>query len=587
MDDPYQSAESLDPKTLDYVTEQKEKFTRKFGNISEEIKDAVTEYTCTKTVLQALIRGQHVLTVFSEGAEYHVAIDDRTFYSTGNVISWIEASDDSRRVAVFETVGSDKGFLKLFKDSELQKVIEDKISQIVFTGKSHFLVKTFSESPPPDGGEINSHRILRDGEVVFGHEYGSTDFIHAHSEKDRIIIDVGDWNHTVLYAGNLEEPETWKKVKELDSPAIPLGFHGNEICFLEKKDRGIVWIGDRKVIETKQVIEDCVMVEDGFLLFLLSDAKVQPVLYDFDGKQIDEYSLDMPMGLVASDSDSNGAVIVLTSFGIPFSLYVYRNRKFARKEESRVLYPTILEREVKSGDASIHYFLVKSRPVNGKKVLINGYGGFNISLLPGFRPLFAALLKNNISVVVANLRGGGEYGEQWHRDGMREHKQNVFDDFAAVISDLKKDGYRTVAIGQSNGGLLVGSTVAQHPDLLEGALIGVPVLDMLRFHVLSVGKWWTTEYGNPDSQEDAKFLSSYSPYHNISGGEYPPVLIFSRLRDDRVHPAHAIKFHMKLSEHSSKAYLRINPGGGHAGVPQSQRIEEICEEVNFIMSCFS
>lgn len=587
MDDPYQFAESLNSETLDYAAEQKEKFTKKFGNVTDEIRDAVSEYTCTKTVLQALVRTQHILTMFSEGAEYHVALDDRTFYSTGNVISWIEASDNGRRVAVFETVGSDRGFLKLFKDAELQKVIEDKISQIIFTPESHYLIKTFSEAAPPDGGEINSQRILHNGEIVFGHDFKNTDFIHAHSQNDRIIISVGDWNHSAIYAGKLEHPETWKKTRELDSPAEPLGFHEGEICLLEKKDRGIVWAGNRKVLETDRVIEDCIMVNEGFLLFLLSDAKVQPVLFGFDGNKLDQFDLDEPMGLVALNSDHDSAVAVLTSFGIPFSVYLYRNRKFSRKEENRALYPTILERTVKSGDATIHYFLVKSRPVNGKNVLVNGYGGFNISLLPAFRPLFASLLKNNISIAVANLRGGGEYGEQWHRDGLRENKQNVFDDFTSVINDLRKDGYRAVAHGQSNGGLLVGGIITQHPDILEGALVGVPVLDMLRFHALSVGKWWTTEYGNPDNPEDAKFLAEYSPYHNISAGEYPPVLVFSRLRDDRVHPAHAIKFHMKLSEYSSKAYLRINPGGGHAGVPQNQRIEEISEEVSFILNCFA
>lgn len=582
MNDPYRFAESLNSETLDYVAEQKEKFTKKFGQISDDLREKMAGFVSEKKVYQAVVKGQHILTMYSEGENYHAALDDRVLYSTSNVITWVELSEDGRRVAVFETVGSDRGFLKLYRDSELVKVIEDKISQIVFTPASYYLLKTFSETAPPDGGELNSHRVLKDGKIVFGTGLKSTEFINMHPSGNRIIITVGDWNRSALFTGDLEDPSTWKKELELNSPVIPLGFVNGEICYLEKRGNGVIMVGERTVLESETPIEDCAIVENGFLALTLTDAKVHPALFGFDGLLKEDYELSVPMGFVCLSSDENSAVAVFESFGIPYSLYVYRNERFSRKEENKVLNISITENWANSGGVPIHYFLAAPGTGSQKQVLINGYGGYNISWLPVFSPLFAAILAGGISIVRANLRGGGEYGEEWHRAGIRENKQNVFNDFMAVIRQLRDDGYCIVVSGQSNGGLLVGSVLTQQPELIDGAVIGVPVLDMLRFHLLSVGKYWTTEYGDPDSPEDAKFLSAYSPYHNITQKEYPPVMIFSRLKDDRVHPAHAIKFHMRISEFTDGAYLRINPGGGHAGVPQKQRIQELCEEYNFI-----
>ncbi len=585
MDDPYQFAETMNQKTLNYVKMEKERFTVSFGRIDDDLKKTVTEYATAQRIIQALVRGSHLVTMYIHGQEYHVAIDGRAMYSTENVISWIEASKDCRRIAVFETVGSDNGFLKLFFDEKPEKVIADKISQIVFTDSSYYLVKTFSEKGPPDGGELNSHRVMLEGNVVFGQGLGSNDFIEIHPAGDRVSLSVGDWNHSSLFEGMLEDPSTWKRAASLESPAVPLGFREKELCYLEKSGNGIIKTAGSTLLEGANPIEDCVMVKDGFLAFELSDAKIQPVLYDFEGNEKERYSFETPMGLVNTDSDGTNAAAVLKSFGIPYALYRYENGRFTRKEQCVALNVSVMERKVRSGDVMIHYFLAGTRDRDDRKAIITGYGGYNISWLPDFDPLLAALMKNGVTLVVPNLRGGGEYGEAWHLAGTRERKQNVFDDFIAVIGNLKKEGYRVVATGQSNGGLLVGSVVTQRPELLDGAKIGVPVLDMMRFHHMSVGKYWITEYGNPDDPADAAFLLKYSPYHNIKPVSYPPVMLFSRLKDDRVHPAHAIKFHMKLSENTDNAYLRVNQGGGHAGVPLQQKIEELCEEFNFVTRC--
>lgn len=585
VDDPYRFAESLDSHTIEYTAKQKERFSRKFGQTETEQMEIISEYVETKKVLQSLIKGEHILTLYSEGNEYHVSMDDHPLYSTSNVITWIEASSDCKRVALFETVGSDKGFLKLFTKGEQEKVIEDMISHLAFTEISYYTVKTFSETPPPDGGELNSHRVMHNGKIVFGTGFDSTQFIEMHPSGDRIILKVGDWNHSVIYTGDIENPETWQKVAESDYPIKVIGFVNNEICYLEKASMGRIKIGDNTIMEAERTLEDCVLVKDGILAFELLDAKSHPVLYDFNGELKQEFDFNGYMGLVYASSDRTNAIAVFSSFGVPYSRFVYRNGTFSKRDDNRALSLTVTEKWVDSSGTPIHYFLVSPRSGAQKKVLVNGYGGFGISWTPVFSPLFASLLNAGISIAYANLRGGGEYGEEWHRAGVLENKERVFSDMISVIRDLKNEEYRIVAMGQSNGGLLVGNILVKKPELLDGAVIGVPVLDMLRFHKLSVGKYWTTEYGDPDRKDHSDFLASYSPYHNVKDNEYPPALIYSRLKDDRVHPAHAVKFHMKLSEFTDKAYLRINSGGGHAGIPQKLRIQELCEEFNFILNC--
>jgi prolyl oligopeptidase len=184
---------------------------------------------------------------------------------------------------------------------------------------------------------------------------------------------------------------------------------------------------------------------------------------------------------------------------------------------------------------------------------------------------------------MANLRGGSEYGEKWHRAGMRENKQNVFDDFIAVLEKLKNEGYKVAAWVRSNGGLLVSATLVQRPDVMDAAIIGYPVIDMLRFHKLYIGRVWIPEYGNPDNPEDREFLERYSPYHNVKKQNYPPIMIYTGLHDDRVHPAHALKFFMKLKELNAPVYLRVETKSGHMGASPETRIRELADMLSFVL----
>jgi len=215
-------------------------------------------------------------------------------------------------------------------------------------------------------------------------------------------------------------------------------------------------------------------------------------------------------------------------------------------------------------------------------VVAHGYGGFAVSLTPRFYPYIVPFLEDGGTFVVANLRGGKEYGEEWHRKGMRERKQNVFDDFMAVLELFKQKGSKIVALGGSNGGLLVGAVLTQCPELLDGALIGYPVLDMLRFHKLHIGKAWTPEYGDPDNPKDVEFLTRYSPYHNVTKKKYPPIMLYTGLHDDRVHPAHAFKFAAKLDEAEVTYLLRVETKSGHSGATPTTKIEEYADVMAFV-----
>ena len=226
-------------------------------------------------------------------------------------------------------------------------------------------------------------------------------------------------------------------------------------------------------------------------------------------------------------------------------------------------------------------------------VLLYGYGGFNISILPGFSKRYLAWMNQGGVVAVANLRGGGEYGDSWHEAGMLFNKQNVFDDFAYAAKFLHQQNIgspnSTAIQGGSNGGLLVAATMLQNPNLFKVAIPQVGVLDMLRFHKFTIGWAWESDYGSPDDKKGFENLLAYSPLHNIKRGAcYPTTLITTAERDDRVVPSHSFKFAAKLQEYQGCAnpiLLRTEGRAGHgAGTPKDKQINQIAEIYGYALS---
>ena len=224
--------------------------------------------------------------------------------------------------------------------------------------------------------------------------------------------------------------------------------------------------------------------------------------------------------------------------------------------------------------------------------LLWGYGGFNIPVLPAFAPARLAWMEMGGIYAVANLRGGGEYGETWHQAGTRANKQNVFNDFIAAAEWLIAEKYtiksKLAIQGRSNGGLLVGACMTQRPDLYGACLPGVGVMDMLRFHKFTIGWAWIDDYGSSDDPEHFKSIFAYSPLHNIKSGTcYPPTMITTADHDDRVVPAHSFKFAATLQAAQScdnPTLIRIETKAGHGGgKPTTKQIEEATDELAFLV----
>jgi prolyl oligopeptidase len=223
--------------------------------------------------------------------------------------------------------------------------------------------------------------------------------------------------------------------------------------------------------------------------------------------------------------------------------------------------------------------------------LLYAYGGFNIVQSPIFSPSRLALLEQGFVYANANLRGGGEYGEEWHKQGMKLKKQNVFDDFIAAEQWLIANKYtspdRLAIQGGSNGGLLIGAVINQRPELAHVAIPQVGVMDMLRFHKFTIGWNWIADYGSSDNPEEFKALYAYSPLHNIkAGAKYPATLITTADHDDRVVPAHSFKYAATLQEKAGKdnpILIRIQTDAGHGAAKLTQALETTADIYAFIM----
>ncbi|MEG3635787.1 prolyl oligopeptidase family serine peptidase [Micromonospora palythoicola] len=231
-----------------------------------------------------------------------------------------------------------------------------------------------------------------------------------------------------------------------------------------------------------------------------------------------------------------------------------------------------------SADATrVPYFVVGDPATPAGPTLLHGYGGFEVSLTPGYDGVVGrGWLARGGTYVVANIRGGGEYGPRWHRAALRADRPRAFEDFAAVATDLVSRGITTPAMlgveGGSNGGLLMGAMLTRYPSLVGAVVANVPLLDMRRYHRLLAGASWIAEYGDPDVPEDWAYLREYSPYHNVRREvRYPPVLFITSTRDDRVHPGHARKMTARLREHGHDVAYYENVEGGHGAAANNEQ----------------
>lgn len=358
------------------------------------------------------------------------------------------------------------------------------------------------------------------------------------------------------------------------------------------------------VAEGQSVLSGVQVIGGKLLLTYDKDVANHAYVYSLDGKM--EHEVKLPgLGSVgfSGDKDDRECFFTFTSFTVPGAVYRYdigqntysllRAPKVGFDADAfvteQVFYPS------KDG-TRIPMFLTYKKGLKRdghNPVYLYGYGGFNISLNPGFSSSRIPFLESGGIYAQANLRGGGEYGEEWHQAGTKMRKQNVFDDFIAAAEWLIKNGYtgkdKIAIVGGSNGGLLVGACMTQRPDLFRVAVPQVGVMDMLRYHKFTIGWNWASDYGtSDDSKEMFEYLKSYSPLHNLKKGtRYPATLVTTADHDDRVVPAHSFKFAATLQECNDGTHptlIRIDSKAGHgAGKPMSKVLEEQADIYGFIM----
>lgn len=357
------------------------------------------------------------------------------------------------------------------------------------------------------------------------------------------------------------------------------------------------------VAENADTLTGADIINNQLVLEYLKDARAVVRVHDLNGKQVREIKLP-GIGSVGGLSGKRGdteTFYSFTGFTTPTTIYrlnmktgessVFRQPKVAFNPAD---YETRQQFYTSKDGTKVPMFIVskKGLKLDGQNpTYLYGYGGFNISMTPGFSPANLAWMEMGGVYVVANLRGGGEYGEAWHQAGTKLRKQNVFDDFIGAAEWLvanKVTSPAKLAIGGgSNGGLLVGAAMTQRPDLFGAALPAVGVMDMLRFHKFTIGWAWTSDYGSSENPEEFKALYKYSPLHNLKPGTcYPATMVTTADHDDRVVPAHSFKFAAAAQAAQAGAapvLIRIETKAGHgAGKPTTKQIEEVADRWGFL-----
>ncbi len=440
------------------------------------------------------------------------------------------------------------------------------------------------------------------------------------SEDEQVLFlyESGAGRGNNLFVQNLAKPNApfVQLTTDMDYEYGPIEVIGNQIYIQTnyQAPKGRIMVADinnPKLEQWKELVPESAAVLSGSQviggkLFLTydQDASNHAYVYGLDGKEIQEIKLPS-LGSVgfSGDKDDKECFFGFTSFTFPGSTFKYdmdTNTYELFRTPKVDFKPEDFETEqiffTSKDGTKVPMFLTYKKGLNknGKNpVFLYGYGGFNISLNPGFSTSRIPFLENGGIYAQVNLRGGGEYGEEWHIAGTKMNKQNVFDDFIASAEYLIENKYtnpeKIAIVGGSNGGLLVGACMIQRPDLFRVAIPQVGVMDMLRYHKFTIGWNWASDYGtSEDSPEMFQYLKGYSPLHNLKPGtKYPATLITTADHDDRVVPAHSFKFAATLqacNDGTNPTLIRIDTKAGHgAGKPLAKVLEEQADMYSFVM----
>lgn len=585
------------------------------------------------------LQNQSITYIFdSIGSEERVFLDPNTLSEDGTITASLGgASDDGKYISVIKSVaGSDWQEIGVM-DVETGRELDDVLKWVKFSGTSWVNDGFYySRYPEPEGSVFSSENTFHS---VYFHKIGTLQsedvlvyidekepnryhFAWATEDNKYLVLNVstGTDGNSLLIKDLGTEGSDWRILVDgfTDHSSVVGSVEGKILLLtdIEAPKYRLVAVDPTQeltntdlwtdIIPQSNHLLESVQVSAGRLFAtFLRKACHAVVSYDFMGLDAKEIALPSNVGSVGGfggKMNSKEVFYAFTSFTHPTSIYKYdplshESLLFSAPEVNFMpaAYETKQVEYFSKDGTKIPMFLVHKKGIilNGKNpTLLYAYGGFNISLTPSFSASNIVFLERGGVYAMPNLRGGGEFGEEWHKAGMLLEKQNVFDDFIAAAEYLIDEKYtcsEKLAIeGRSNGGLLIGAVMSQRPELAAVAFPGVGVMDMLRYHKFTIGWGWIPEYGCVDSTEaDFKNLYSFSPVHNlVDGVNYPSTMVTTSDHDDRVVPAHSFKFSARLQaahKGNEPVLIRIELNAGHgAGKPTSKMIDEQADKWAFL-----
>jgi prolyl oligopeptidase len=653
--DPYRWLEDdLDPKTKNWISKQNENTYNYLSQIPyretikknlekiwnyERFSAPFNEGAYTYFYKNNGLQNQSILYRQKNNEEAIVFLDPNTFSKDGtSSLSDVSFTKDGSILAIQVSEGGSDWRKVIVMNAETKELIGDtlidvKFSGISWKGNEGFFYSSYEK--PIKGSELsamtNQHKLFyhklgskqSDDKLIFGGSETPRRYIGGYITEDErflIISAATSTNGNELYL---------KDLSELESKILPLVSHfnnNNDVVHSEGNTLYILtdmgapnmrlikteYLKDKGFSEWTDVISETKMplsISTGsgkFFASYMKDACTQLLQYNINGTLEREIALPGKgtAGGLSGKWEENTLYYTFTSYIYPPTIFSYNVNdgssnlfKKAGVQFDPSQYESIqvfYENELDHTKIPMMITHKKGIKMNGKNpTMLYGYGGFNVSLTPSFSTAMLAWLDAGGIYAVPNIRGGGEYGKDWHDAGIQMKKQNVFNDFIAAANYLIKEKYTSSSFlcisGGSNGGLLIGACMTQRPDLFKVALPAVGVLDMLRYHKFTAGAGWAYDYGTADdSKEMFQYLLKYSPYHNLyKGKNYPATMVTTGDHDDRVVPAHSFKFAAKLqsvNDGLNPTLIRIETNAGHgAGKPTNMIIAEYADRFAFAL----
>ena len=568
-----------------------------------------------------------------DSTDEEVFLDPNTLSADGTVALQSGAFTKDGRHFAYSLASAGSDWVKIYvMDTETERLLPDSIEWVKFSGVDWTRDGKGFYYSAYDAPEEGVYSAQNSNQKVFYHCLGTVQaddtLVYADPAHPLRYLsggesDDGEWIFITSSEGTSGTEILYKHKGDKDFKVLLAGFDHDYAILDCEGDEALVLTNDgaenyrligidlrtgsrRDIIPEREYLLESVSTAGEYLFaFYLIDAQNKVFQYDRKGKLIREVELPIigSVGGFDGEREDTNTYYAVSNYTTPGTLYHYDLASGVStlyhapevKFDPSAFVTEQLFCESKDG-TRVPMFVShkKGLKLDGNNpCYLYAYGGFQINLTPGFSTTAVMFMEQGGVFVVANLRGGSEYGEAWHKAGMLANKQNVFDDFIAAAEYLIAKGYtssqKLAIAGGSNGGLLVGACEVQRPDLYAVCLPAVGVMDMLRFHKFTIGHGWIVEYGSSDNKEQFDYLYKYSPLHNIRDGvHYPATLITTGDHDDRVVPAHSFKFaaQMQHSQAGDKPILiRIETNAGHgAGKPTAKRIEEAADTYAFLFA---